>query len=205
VGHYPHGDALDAINTARQRRNDGAELSWAPILGQWEITGTSQTFPGAGQNAFAHGQLFPVGLAVSNKTLQNGICKVRIQFSAPFGGTEQAGGIVIGYRSAEQHYIFAELGAARSAYSIGEYASGLGWRPLVATGELKNLKNNREYMLQVNLSGQELKVLVDGVPVLQDLLSQPLEGRQVGLTAAGTQSVYSPILLFAATSRGPLW
>ncbi len=163
--------------------------NWAPILGHWEIAETRLQFQGEGQNASANGQSFPMGLAVSNAVMQNGTCRVQIRFSTPFGGSEQAGGIVLGYRSPEQHYIFAELGAARSAYSVGEFVSGFGWRPLVATGQLQNLKSDRDYVLQVNLSGQELKVLVDGVPVLQHLLSHPLEGRQVGLIAAGHQDV----------------
>lgn len=53
--------------------------------------------------------------------MQNGACQVQIRFSAPFGYDAQAAGIVLGYRSPEQHYVFAELGAARSAYSVGEY------------------------------------------------------------------------------------
>jgi len=169
--------------------NNGGKPNWAPILGQWEITETSQKFRGEGQDAAAHGQLFPMGLAVCNVAMQNGMCRVQIRFSAPFGVSEQAGGIVLGYRSPEQHYLFAELGASRSAYSVGEYVSGFGWRSLVATGQRQNLKNDRDYVLQVNLSGQELRVLVDDVPVMQHLLSHPLEGRQAGLIAAGNQEV----------------
>jgi hypothetical protein len=163
--------------------------NWAPILGQWEITDARLQFQGEGRNASANGQVFPMGLAVSNVVMQNGTCRVQIRFSAPFGGSEQAAGIVLGYRSPEQHYIFAQLEAARSAYSIGEFVSGFGWRPLVATGQLQNLKSDRDYVLQVNLSGQDLRMLVDDVPVLQHLLSHPLEGRQVGLIAAGNQDV----------------
>jgi hypothetical protein len=159
--------------------HNGAKPNWAPLLGQWEITETTQRFRGEGQ----------IGLAVSSAAMQNGSCRVRIRFSPPFSGSEQTGGIVLGYRSLEQHYIFAELGGHRSAYSIGEYVSGFGWRPLVATGQLENLKGDRDYVLQVNLSGQELRVLVDDVPVMQHLLSHPLEGRQVGLIAAGTKEV----------------
>ena len=136
---------------------NGARPNWAPILGQWGITENTQTFRGEGQDATAYGRSFPMGLAVSNASMQSGMCRVKIRFSALFGEGEQAGGIVLGYRSPEQHYIFAELGAARSAYSIGEYVSGFGWRPLVATGQLQNLTNNREYVLQVNLFGQELR------------------------------------------------
>src|ERR1039457_5609152 len=165
--------------------NNGKKPNWAPILGQWEITETSQRFRGEGRNAAAHGQSFPMGLAVSNVAMQNGMCRVQIRFSGPFGESARAGGIVLGYRSPEQHYIFAELAAALSAYSVGEYVSGFGWRPLVATGERENLKSDRDYVLQVNLSGQELRVLVDDVPVIQHLLAHPLEGRQVGLIEIG--------------------
>jgi hypothetical protein len=103
--------------------------------------------------------------------------------------SRQAGGIVLGYRSPEQAYIFAELGAASGAYSVGEYMSGIGWRGLTSTGQRQNLQPNLDYLLEVQLSGQELKVLVDGVPILQHLLSRPLEGRQVGLIATGNQEI----------------
>jgi Nucleoside 2-deoxyribosyltransferase len=130
-----------------------------------------------------------MGLTVSNSVLQNGRCRVRIQFSAPFGAEEQAAGIVIGYRSPEQHYAFAELGAARSAYCIGEFASGFGWRPLAATGERENLRPGQSYSLEISVQGQELRMMVDDVPVIQHLLSKPLEGRQVGLIAAGAAGI----------------
>jgi nucleoside 2-deoxyribosyltransferase len=176
--------------------------SWAAILGQWAITETSQKFLGQGLAATAGGQSFSVGLAVSNVAMQNGVCRVRIRFSAEFGDSEQAGGVVLGYRAPEQHYIFAELGAARSAYSVGEYVSGFGWRPLVATGQLQNLRAEQDYTLQVNISGQEVKVLVDEVPVMQYLLSRPLEGRQVGLIAAGNQEVmFSDFAISSARPR----
>src|SRR5579862_7886191 len=114
--------------------NHATKLSWAPIMGQWEITEANQNFRGEGPGSTAHGQFFPMGLAVSSAVMQNGMSQAQIRFSAPFGDGEQAGGIVLGYRSPEQHYIFAELGGARSAYSIGEYVSGFGWRPLSVSG-----------------------------------------------------------------------
>jgi hypothetical protein len=168
-----------ASEVATNGNNKLAKLNWAPILGQWEITDASVRFDGDGQ----------VGLAVSSASMQSGICRVRVRFAAPFAGSEQAGGIVLGYRSPEQHYFFVELGGHRSAYSIGEFVSGFGWRPLVRAGQIQNLKDGRDYLLQVNLSGQELKVFVDDVPVLQHLLAHPLEGRQAGLIAAGNRQV----------------
>src|SRR5713226_2046095 len=83
-------------------QNGPSRLNWIPILGNWDIGESTQTFLGEGQPAFAHGQSFPMGLAASNAVLQNGRCRVRIQFSKPFGAAEQAAGIVIGYRSPEQ-------------------------------------------------------------------------------------------------------
>ncbi len=168
---------------------NGGKTNWAPILGRWEINDSIQKFQGEGQKAVAHGQSLTIGLAVSNVTMQNGLCRVCIKFSSPFGESEHSGGIVLGYLSQEQHYVFARLGAARSAYSLGEYVSGFGFRSLATAGQLQNLKSDRDYVLQVNLSGQELRVLVDDVPVIQHLLSRPLEGRQVGLIAAGNQEV----------------
>jgi hypothetical protein len=101
----------------------------------------------------------------------------------------QAAGVVLGYRSQEQRYVFIQLGASNSAYSVGEYVSGFGWRPLVTSGQIDNLQTDREYVLQANLSGQNLRVLVDSVPVIEYLLSRPLEGKQVGLIAAGNQQI----------------
>jgi len=100
-----------SINGAK----NGATPTWAAILGYWDTTETKQTFLGRGESTAAHGQEFPIGLAVSSVVMKNGTCGVRIRFSAAFGEDEQAAGIVLGYRSPEQHYTFAELGAARSA------------------------------------------------------------------------------------------
>ncbi len=169
--------------------NGSSQPNWAPILGQWEINETSQIFQGGGQYFAAGRQPFSMGLAVSSAAMQSGKCRVKMRFSGPFGENEQAGGIVLGYRSPEQHYVFAELGAAHSAYSIGEYVSGFGWRPVTFTGQLENLRADRDYVLEIDLSGQELRVLVDSVPVIQHLLAHPLEGRQIGLIAAGNREV----------------
>src|SRR5260370_23423076 len=130
-----------------------------------------------------------MGLAVSNATLQSGNCQTRIRFCAAFGESEQAAGIVIGYRSSEQHYVFAELGAARSAYSVGEFVSGFGWRPLAVAGGRENLRSDHDYLLELQIVGQEIRITVDEVPVLQYLLYKPLEGRQVGLIAAGVSPI----------------
>jgi len=169
--------------------NGSGTLNWVPVLGQWDISRTNQKFLGEGPKAATQTQSFSVGLAVSSASMQTGNCRVQIQFSQPFDGREQAAGIVLGYRSSEQPYVVAELGASGGAYSIAESISGFGWRQLAATGQRQNLQMNRDYLLEVSLSGQELRVSVDGVPILQHLLAHPLEGRQVGLIATGNSEV----------------
>jgi hypothetical protein len=175
--------------TSHNGHSDSQHPNWIPILGSWEIGEGTQTFTGSGQESFAHGQAFPVGLAASSALLQNGSCRVRIKFTAPFGISAQAAGLIVGYRSPEQNYVFAQLGAAMSAYSLGEFVSGFGWRPLVATGARENLRANHSYSLELRIQGQELRVFIDDVPVIQHLLSQPLEGKQVGLLAAGNSTI----------------
>jgi hypothetical protein len=58
---------------------------------------------GEGPEAATQNQSFPLGLAISSASMQTGQCRVQIKFSAAFEGKEQAGGIVLGYRSPEQH------------------------------------------------------------------------------------------------------
>jgi len=159
------------------------------MLGRWDISTESQVFLGIGDTVTSRGEAFPMGVAISSSSLQSGSCSVHIRFSEKFGQQEQAAGLVLGYQTAEQRYVFAELGAAKRAYSIGEYVNGYGWRPLAAAGQLENLSSERDYLLQVTLTGQELTMLVDGITVLQHLLPEPLMGRQLGLIAAGAQKV----------------
>lgn len=173
---------------AGHEKTNVAKPNWAPILGLWETSDDQQVYRGGALNGVAIGQSFPIGLAISEATMDSGACEARIRFSAPFNGREQAGGIVLGYRSPERRYVFARLGASDSSYSIGEYANG-SWRPLVSTGLRQNLKADRDYLVHLKLTGQELNMHVDGVPVLQYLFLQPLEGRQLGLIASGEHEI----------------
>jgi len=165
------------------------KLNWFPVLGQWNIAGAGQIFLGEGPPAATQAQSFPVGLAVSSASMQTGQCRAQIRFSAPFNGAEQAAGIVVGYRSHDKPYVFAELGGTSGACLVGEFVSGFGWRPLAATGQAQSLQKDGDYLLELNVSGQELRVLVDGVRVLEHVLLHPLDGRQVGLIAKGNREI----------------
>jgi len=56
-------------------------------------------------------------------------------------------------------------------------------------GTRENLRADQDYLLELQVQGQELRMLVDDVLVFQHLLSQPLEGKQVGLLAEGTSPI----------------
>jgi hypothetical protein len=166
-----------------------APLHWATIFGKWSIRDPDFVYEGSGLPVAAHGQQFPFGLIVSNRTLQSGSAEVAIKFPKAFGEEPQAGGVVIGFRSQEQYYVLIQLGAAASAYSISESVPGFGWRPLMTTGPRDSLKPGNRYELNLDLRGQELRVRVNDVQVLEQLLPRPLEGRQVGLVASGSNPV----------------
>ena len=56
-----------------------------------------------------------MGIAITNRFLQDGQFQVRLRFAGEFSEKEQAAGAVLGYRSREQHYVMAQLGAGRAA------------------------------------------------------------------------------------------
>jgi hypothetical protein len=165
-----------------------------PIQGSWDILEGTQTCNWAEDDK--------PGIAASSALLQNGSCRVRIRFSAAFDASDrQAAGLAVGYRSTGQHFILAALGAAQSAYSIVEFAGGSPMRALIATGTRENLRADQDYLLELRIQGQELKMFIDDVQVFQQLLSQPLEGKQIGLYAQGSTISFSDFEVKAARPR----
>jgi hypothetical protein len=160
---------------------------WAPILGHWSIGEDQIAYKGGDERFVAHGQEFPIGILVNNRELLSGACQVDVEFEDVSSGIF-AGGIILGYRSQERYYLQVQLGAGQAAYSVSEFVSGFGWRPLKTAGPRDVLEAGRKYALEVSVRGQELRVSVDGVKVLE-MLIRPLEGKQTGLTAAGGHSV----------------
>jgi hypothetical protein len=136
---------------------------------------------------------------VNNRELLSGACQVDVEFEEVSSGIF-AGGIILGYRSQERYYLQVQLGADQAAYCVSEFL-GFGWRPIKSAGPLDALKAGQRYALHVRLRGQELRVSVDGVKVLEVLIPRPLEGKQTALTAAGSHSVR--FSNFAATADRP--
>jgi hypothetical protein len=153
-------------------------LSWVPIRGRWEIAATGPSYKGI---------VSTPGLIVSNQSLQNGTCRVGIRLAR---GDQESAGIIIGYSVDEQPYAYAELGGwGNKAYSLAEFrvnsptmVKGVGTRDII--------QPEREYQLELRLKGQEVRVLVDEVPVIEYRLPNPLVGKYVGLVGFGIHVVH---------------
>jgi len=163
-------------------------IRWVTFLGDWEENHDEIRYKGGNERFLAQGQQFPIGIIISNRELRSGSCKVDLEFSEAATDTF-AGGVVLGFRSQERYYLQVQLGAGNAAYCVSEFVSGFGWRPLKSAGPRSVLQANRRYSLVVSLRGQELRVSVDDIPVLEVLVPRPLEGKQTGLTAAGAHEI----------------
>lgn len=169
---------------------NGQRGNWVAISGRWRFDNEVTIFSGQGEPAVARGVSFPIGLAVSDRFMQSGRCRVKIRFSVSFDPARaQAGGIVLGYKTRDQHYVVVQLGAFEGAFMVSESVPGFGWRSLAYGGSREDLAINQEHSLDVEVAGQDIRVKLENVPVIRHLLSRPLAGTQVGLIGAGGQEI----------------
>ena len=169
---------------------NGQAVNWAAIRGRWKFAGKCADFEGEGESVSAGGSNFSLGLAVTDRSMDSGKCSVKVTFKGSFEDkSEQAAGVVFGYRSEKHSYVMLQLGAGGRAYSVSEYVPGFGWTPRTQSGSRVNLEPGKQYRLEGEVAGQVVQLKADNVPVVEYLLSRPLEGNQVGLIAAGNQIV----------------
>lgn len=161
------------------------ETRWAAVTGLWEFHGPSASYTGPSSS-----EGFPAyGIALTNWNLTDGMVQVGINFSEVDWDGHISAGVVLGFQSERSRYVLVQLGAYGRAYSIAEYVPGVAWQGIENVGTARNLKANRDYIIDVNQVGQEIRMIVDGVPVIERVLSQPLSGSQLGLFAWGKARV----------------
>jgi hypothetical protein len=177
-------------------------INWAALAGRWEFKGSSAQYVEGSPGGITAGKPLALGIAVSSLQMQDGIARIRVNFSE-LRDEPQAAGLVVGYQSNRERYVQAQLGASDAAYSLSEWdPDGFGWRPLVGAGLKSNLESGRGYLLEVKVVGQKVRISVDGVKVIDHILSGPLAGPQVGLSAAGGSPVsFSGFELFLEQPR----
>jgi hypothetical protein len=161
------------------------ETRWAAVTGLWEFRRASATYTGPSSS-----EGFPAyGIALTNWNLTDGIVRVGIRFSEVDSDGLISGGVVLGFQSERSRYVLAQLGAYGRAYSIAEYVPGVAWQAVENVGSARNLEPNKDYLVEVTQVGQEIRMIVDGVPVIERVLGQPLGGSQLGLFAWGKAQV----------------
>ena len=164
--------------------NGARETRWAAATGLWEFHNGSASYLGPSSPEGS-----PYGIALTNRNLTDGSVRIQIEFSQVDPGGSISGGLVLGFQSEHSRYVLAQLGAYGRAYSVGEYVPNVGWQGIENVGSAQNLKPGKQYLMDVHQTGQEIRVVVDEVPVIERVLSQPLAGSQLGLFGWGKQKI----------------
>jgi hypothetical protein len=183
--------------------NDVDFRRWAPIMGRWERTKDSARYlpPPAGDDASGREVAAGILLAPEDLEVAAGWLSCDLRFPADAAEDEPQGRLVFGFHPRTQAHYSAGLGGWRALYVVEQFTPGEGLSPLRALGRPDGLDRDRDYDLTVYLAGQQARVEVDDVPVLELALPLPPEGMQVGLTAWGLAPVEFSNFLAGPQSR----
>jgi hypothetical protein len=148
---------------------------WAALASRWSFSGSTAHYEGRATER-AH------GLAVCDERFRDGVIRTKIRVDGQDAALrDTSAGIVLGYNMETEGYLIAGLGAFNQAYCIWEYLPTSGWLARKGAGAIQNLRFNRDYLLEATQKGQRISLMVDGVPVLEHVLPNPLPGNQLGL------------------------
>ena len=157
--------------------------SWAPVEGIWDQQTDFISFVGREDSSAPESISVPRGIALSKVRFANG--RVKAVITLPEDLSDSHAQIMLGFSSPESRGIFAGLSGTGSAYLLSEHVPGLGWRNLSQAGASANLQGCRPYGVEVGLEGQRLTLSVDGIKVLDYILTAPLSREQLGIYAHG--------------------
>jgi hypothetical protein len=169
---------------------------WAAIVGRWDVQNGSIIYAGPEVQAEPN----PYGILLSSGRMTGGVIRTSVSLGsvyevdtheasvAALEGNE-AGRVLLGYRSPTSKYVTVGLGGYDQAYVISEFVPGVGWRRTEGTGSSSNLESGQQYQMEVYVDGQRLRLMVDGIKVLDHILDEPLVGDQVGLFAWGNNLI----------------
>ena len=187
--------------TGRQCRNESLRISqarveeminpvttkrvteWAPVMGIWEQDLDSLVYAGPEQSAEYLTSTAVPGIALCGVRFSNG--KVKAAISLPQQPRDRYGQILLGFSSWESRCISVGISGIGPAFVVVEHVPGIGWRTLKGTGSAVNLKGDHRYQIEVGVDGQRVTLIVDGIKVLDHILSGPLSREQVGLYSQG--------------------
>jgi hypothetical protein len=158
---------------------------WAPLAGRWDVSTTNPVYLGPQAEKQPGG--VPFGICISDNRFQGGDAKATVYFPKTADGgvdPDASGGILFGFRSLTEEYVYAAVGGYGSAYALGRFTHNL-FLGFALAGSRENLIAEHPYTLSVHMSGQNVIFEVDDVTVLSSRLeTAPLQG-QLGLFAWG--------------------
>lgn len=163
------------------------EISWIPILGEWDYSGPNPIYKGSTKGSSDN--LKPFGICICGSFFSEGKISVTVKLSEKILDEESNGRIILGYRSKDAHYIVVGLGGYDYAYSVSEYERNSGWRCLTGVGNRSNLMAGKEYKIDVIIKGQKIQLEINKIRVFEYVLERPLEYGQVGLFAWGNEKI----------------
>jgi hypothetical protein len=161
-----------------EKRKKAAE-NFVPIAGRCRFEGANASYLGPTDHDN------PFGLCLVPRRFRSGTITVE----ATLSHTTQMARVVIGYHAATGAYYAVGLGGFDYAYVIVEFIPGRGWNGVKVDGSSSQLRLERPYHLEVEVSGQHVLLSVDSVQVVDFTLPSPLQGDQTGLYAGGTSEI----------------
>lgn len=141
------------------------------------------TFLGLRESSGSNRIIVPQGIALSSEKFING--RVATNITLPEDPKDNAAHILLGFSSWESRCLFVGLSGTGPAYVLLEHLPGIGWREIGKAGSGANLKGNCPYKVELALDGHRLTFYVNGIKVLDQILSGPLGREQLGLHALG--------------------
>ena len=145
-----------------------ATEDFVPIVGSWRFEGVNTRYLGPTDRDN------PFGLCLAPRRFRSGTITVE----ATLFDTTQMARVVVGYNAATGAYYAIGLGGFDHAYTIVEFIPGRGWNGVKVGGSSSQLRLERPYHLEVEVSGQRVSLSVDSVQILDFTLPSPLQGDQ---------------------------
>lgn len=150
-----------------------------PVAGIWEFAPQTARYvrPQEGKS--------PYGLALTPYRLRAGSLRATVTFER----TASVGRIAFGYNAETGAYFSAGIGGYARAYLLDDFVPGSGWRAVSALGSEDNLTINAAYKIELRYQGQNVRLSVNEIIVLEASLPHPIMGDQIGLFAWGEAPV----------------
>ena len=160
--------------------------NWTSILGEYEVKKNEIVFKGNSYET-AEGEKRP---SIANLLCDEYFGGGRISAEVIFKNVEfpTACEIIIYYDPQSRNFVSVGLGGAGSMYSIRTF-NGNGWNNHANSGEIKQLKANKTYKLEVELKGSTVTLRVDKIVVLVTNLPYVLPISQTGLWCQSSRDI----------------